>query len=218
MKQWMIYTENELKFSYEYRKQCVMNKCWNEWKRMFKNIQLIEKVRYLNLWRQKNGENITKIYKLLNFPTKSRYILLKIISILRMSRITFNRKRYKIILNKLFVKYGIIVLFVFLNTWRTLAQQKNIAAFKIIEIINVSDKNTTINYLRKWRIKTKFCRKKRIISFDRANKLHLTNVYKKCIKQWMTIFYHKSMTKMALFHWAKFMESRVFDKWSYYTN
>jgi len=25
------------------------------------------------------------------------------------------------------------------------------------------------------------------------------------------------MTKMALFHWAKFMESRVFDKWRNYT-
>ena len=157
-----------------------------------------------------------EIEKLLNYPTKSRYTFLKIISILRMSRITFNRKRYKSIMNKLFDIYGKIIVFVLFNTWRTLAQQKNVAAFKVIELIQTADKNDKFKYLRLWRMKTSLGRSRRKVSFKEAKKMHLIHVYKSCFTKWIHVFYHESMTKMALYHWAKVVESNALNKWRDY--
>ena len=214
---WRIYTENEIKISYEYRDNYMMKKCMNQWKRMLKIIQLIKKKRYLRIWRNGKNENLLQVEKLLKFPTKSRWILLKIISILRMSRLSFDRKRYKIIMNKLFNKYGVIMVFVIFNTWRTLAQQKNVAAFKIMQLLKDSDTKIMIKTVRIWRIRTKQSKNTRSTSYKEAQKLHLKNIYKNYFNHWMKVFYHQSMTKMALFHWAKVMEEKSFSKWRNYT-
>merc|ERR1711933_692877 len=132
LKKWRKYTINEREMWHEYNVKCTKLKCWNEWKRMYQIIQTIQTKKYLNIWRQSNRKSLDSIHKLLAFPTKSRWHFLKIISILRLYKNSFGHRQCKVIFDRLFRRNRSVILFVLLSSWRSLAQQKNIAAFNIL--------------------------------------------------------------------------------------
>merc|ERR1719410_2561478 len=161
IKKWRKYTKNEREMWWEYNAKCTKLKCWNQWKRMFQIVRTIQTKKYLRIWRQSNTDSMQSIHRLLSFPTKSRWHFLKIISILRLYKNSFGRRRCKLIFDRLFKRNRSVILFVLLSSWRSLAQQRNIAAFNILTLLQKTDKTKKIKTLRRWQFVTRIQKKNR---------------------------------------------------------
>eukprot|EP01084_Bolivina_argentea_P135484 238724_1 len=117
----------------------------------------------------------------------------------------------------MFARYGLIVVFVLFCSWRSIAQQKNIAAFNIVQMIAKHDTNVKMNALRLWRANSKGNRLKRRTAFEAAVESRRVNICKIYFKNWMQLFIYEATVKIALFHWCQHIEHRVFHKWMDYT-
>ena len=218
MAQWRDYAENEVMVWKEQREFVVIRLCWNRWREMYGAICTVQRRRYLRLWRDSNLEHHRRIQKLLTMPTKSRHCVLTLISVLRLCRQSMSKKRSRIILNRLFSRHRLIVIFVLFTTWRTFAEQQNMAAFRVIEFLQNVDRTQRIRTIRIWRAKTRMNRVNRQRVCVNARKLHRRQIMMQYFKRWKVLFVHEATTKMALFHWAKTMEIQAFLRWRYFTD
>merc|ERR1712176_1594443 len=209
----MGYAKNEIDIGYAYRERIVESKCLHEWRRMTSIVRMIQKRKYLNQWRRQNDICLNTICNLLNYPTKSRWHFLKIISTLRLTKKCISKRRYKLLLNRLFDRNRSVILFVLFSTWRSQANEQNIAAFKIVKILQKSDKIKITQSIQHWQYWTRKHRLQRLNTLDIAIKLALVNKKKRHFKQWMNAFVDAANNKISLFFWCHSVQSNVFDHW-----
>ena len=143
--------------------------------------------------------------------------MLSIVSTVRLSRSAYRRKRHNKIVKRLFSRYGVVIAFVLFSTWRTLAQQKNLAAFNLIKLLRRSDEKTKMRNLRIWCFNAKKRRADRKRAAAATEKLHRKGVCREHFEKWKRRFVREATTKMALLHWANRIETQTLARWRRHT-
>ena len=213
MAKWAEYTENELQIGHNYYANVVKSKCLSEWRRMCRIMRTIKKRKYVKIWRQSNCESMTSIRKLLSFPTKSRWHFLRIVSVLRLYKNSFGKRRSALLFDRLFNRNRSVILFVFMSSWRSLAQQRNIAAFNILTILQKTDKMKKIQTLKRWQSVTKKERMKRMKLANVSRQINAINIKKRHFAHWLNVFVEEANNKIALFFWCNAVELKAFNHW-----
>ena len=218
MAQWREYAENEVAVWREQRHCAVLTLCWNRWRRMYGAVCTVKRRRYLKLWRESNFEHHRRIRKLLTMPTRSRHRVLTLLSVVRLCRHSMGRRRSRLISKRLFSRHRLAIELVLFTTWRTMAQQQNMAAFRVIGVLQKCDRRESVWALRVWRAKTRERRANRQRLTVEARQFCRCRLLRQHFVRWKVLFVHEATTKMALFHWANTVEITSFHRWRHFTD
>ncbi len=217
MAQWREYAVNEVAVWREQRECAVVTLCWNRWRRMYGAICTVQRRRYLREWRECNVDHHRRARKVLSMPTRSRHRVLTLLSVVRLCRRSFGRRRSRLISKRLFSRHRLAIELVLFTTWRTMAQQQNMAAFRVIAVLQKGDRRERVWALRRWRAKTAESRAARKRLNAEALRMRRRRLLTQHFVRWKVLFVHEATTKMALLHWANTVEITSFHRWRRFT-